>query len=75
MLNQSNKIVRCIKSYVDIEESSSISSLLICVLFLFVHCLGILLFSLFVWLGYLPTKLVKESLWNSFEETASTFFS
>ena len=31
MLNQSNTNVTCIKSYVDIEESSSISSLLICV--------------------------------------------
>ena len=50
MLNQSNKIVRCIQSYVDIEESSSISSLLICVLF-FVCSLFrdfIYLFCLFV---------------------------
>lgn len=55
MLNQSNKIVRCIKSYVDIEESSSISSLLICVLFLFVHCLGIL-FIYFVCLTWLSSN-------------------
>ena len=32
MWNQSNTKVRCIKSYVDIEESSPISSLLIYVL-------------------------------------------
>ena len=49
MLNHSNTKVRCIKSYVDIEESFSISSLLICV-FLFVCSLFgdfIYLFCLF----------------------------
>ena len=52
MLNQSNTNVRCIKSYVDIEESSSISSLLICVFF---FCLFVCLFI--VWGFYLFINL------------------
>lgn len=60
MLNQSNTKVRCIKSYVDIEESSSISSLLICVfLFLFLFVLFI------VWEFYLFILFVSLTTWLS----------